>query len=151
MGGRTISQETKQKIISEMTLGTSTPKSIARILHVTYSSAMRIYKTYVDTGQINRPPRGGYKSKKLTEIQLSSLLEWVTEENVLTLSELKRKIFDEFTIDVSERTIATYIQGFHFSFKRISVISEVSLSDDLFERRKVFARDLLRLNNNKRK
>jgi transposase len=130
-----------------MTQRSTSPKSLARILSIDYTSVLRIYNKFVNTGEPTTPRRGGNKEKKLSEMQLGCLKRWVLDENVLTLAQLKRKISLEFNIDVSERTIATYLEGFYFSFKRISVISEVSLSEELFEQRKVYSREFLRLKN----
>lgn len=45
---------------------------------------------------------------------------------------------DKLAIAVSERTVANYIDGFHFLLKRISVVSEVLLSDELFGKKRFF-------------
>ena len=109
-----------------------------------------MYRQHNDTGNVELQARGGHKQKLLSEEQIDSVKDWLDEDCTLRLDDIRIRIREQFNIVVSIPTVSKYITAFHYSFKRLCLRPIPALTEESFERRRVFAEWYIRQNGNQR-
>jgi len=134
----TTNNHDRERVINSYLQGNSA-KTIALIMQIKVTTIHEIIRKYQNTGLIVASVRGGTRSPKLTNEQKETMLSWVNENCTVTLSALKAKIQDIFNITVSTSTISRYIEKFHYSLKRVTIIPERRNDADNIVARKIYA------------
>ena len=83
-------------------------------------------------------PRGGPRTKKLTDDQILEIQSWIDEDCTITLSEIKGRILWDMLIEVSESTVSNYIKSFHYTFKRVARIANAADTPELWIERNLY-------------
>lgn len=148
---KNISNEKRLDIIKVLENATNTRKSAAEIFNVSYSSVVRIYNEYCQKGKIAKSKVGGVKPKKLSPEKINFIKNLLIEDCGLTLKEMKSKVLENFGISVCEATISKYVDSFNFSIKRMTKISNASITENLIEIRKTYSSWFLSVVNEGRK
>jgi transposase len=112
---------------------------VAANLNINYENARKIIQKYNKTGQIIKSKIGGVKPLKLLPNEILFLKERIDLDCTLTLKELQILIQQTYYKEVALSTISKYIKGFNYSFKRLHVVTERSLSQDIMNKRKEYA------------
>ena len=87
-----ISFEMKQMLINSINSGETMLRSCT-VLGIPIRSGQRIYKDYMNAGMlVPNLPRGGPRTKKLTDDQILEIQSWIDEDCTITLSEIKGRI-----------------------------------------------------------
>ena len=76
--------------------------------------------TWVKQGTAAQKHRGGLQPgvKKLTDLQIDEMLEWLSDNPQLTLREIVTRTFDSFHIRISNTTVSRYLDGRLFTTKK---------------------------------
>lgn len=93
-------------------------KSMASSLNIKYSTA---YK-WIRSGERNQMQRGGYKPKMLSDENIAFLISKLEDDCEMTLKQLKNELFQQFNITCCVSTIANYLNGQLFTFKKVRLI-----------------------------
>ncbi len=86
-----------------------------RLKRTTVSS---IIKKYRDTGSWESGQRGGARHSKVNAKVKTFLRELLAENCTFTLMDLKQKVLEKFSLDLSATSIHFALLGLHWSFKR---------------------------------
>ena len=71
---------------------------IAQVTGVKRSTTGMIIKRYKSTGDTQAAPRGGDQRSKLTETHKAQITQWVDDDCLLTLDQLRSKVLESFSI-----------------------------------------------------
>jgi transposase len=85
-------------------------KEVASILHVSKSTVKRRMKKFKQTGSFIDKEKKGRPSKFSDEIS-AQLVAWVEEDRRCTLSKLSTMVKEQFDVDISKRTIRTFMSN----------------------------------------
>ena len=135
-----ISFETRERLIEAITRGQSM-KTTCNILQIPLRSGQRIHANYVAHGELipNRP-RGGQKTRKLTDAQIEEIRSWIDEDCQITINEMKIRILAAFGVRVSDGTICNYIKSFQYTFKKVAKIPYADETPELWDDRVIYSR-----------
>lgn len=124
IGGRTIDEETKNKIIQKMTRGTTAKRTLARIRkrQIPFTKNLQIIRWFWTFW--HKSTQRIKKAKNYNKNKKKWIKDCVLNENVLTLSEHKIRVFYE-SHSIYLKTNFCFIEGFYFSLKRLSFVSEL--------------------------
>ena len=115
---RKVSDDEKKLIIRHMENGLS-GKVVADMLLLNSKTVYDIHRRYKQTGVVSKPRTGGRK-QRLNDVQKRVICEWVNDDCVITLEELKRKALTQWpeltTISIS--TIDRVLKQFHYTFNK---------------------------------
>lgn len=117
----TTSNIDRQRVIESYLSGNSVA-TISSVIRMKRSTVAGIIKLYQNTGRILANVRGGARYTKLNENHKNEIKRWIDEDCTLSLRLIRNKMKDNFNISVSIPTIFRYIDAFHYSLKRISLI-----------------------------
>ena len=117
-----ISLECRRRIAAKVDAGIST-KNIAESLEINYQTVNEIIKSYLKTGTVDPKPRGGDKRSILSIEQKEEVLSWVDNDCHLTLKNITSKVRSKFGITVSKSTIDCCLRMYHYSLKKVSIVS----------------------------
>ncbi|KAF7684984.1 hypothetical protein CDIK_4267, partial [Cucumispora dikerogammari] len=112
---------------------------LAAIHSVAKGSVRSIIKNYLSEGRINTLSRGGDNSSKLSFEQKNAIVDWVNENPIYTLKQLKLKVFDSFEITCSTSTIDRVLTEFHYTLKRLVLSPVTRNSERTLEKRFEYA------------
>jgi transposase len=96
-----ISKETRQRIVYIPEHNLQSRHDVTKTFGLPYSTVCDIFRAYNRTGTIVLPQRGGKKPKKLSEMEIAQISQWLAEDCTLTLREIQRKIAIVFNTQVS--------------------------------------------------
>jgi len=136
-----ISNELRNLIVQNYNDGKK-ESEIAQMLRLPKPSVVSILRVYQKEGRVDKKARGGPRLIKVTEEIKNFLWRTVDDKCDITLKSLAQLVKDQFQVCLSQTTVANVLQALHFTFKRIKVIAERSISDDNKEKRITFASDL---------
>jgi transposase len=139
-----ISNDLRKRIIDSYINGYS-KKEISEIFNIKISTIYAIIDVYLKEGRINASKKGGQRRKSLDLTHEMSLREWIDEDASITLNSLKTKLFEKHGITVSIKTVDNYIDGFNYSFKRISLIPSRRNEEDVLNLRFIYAQKFLKI------
>jgi transposase len=134
-----ISTEARNRIVELLESEASSRKQVASAFGLPYSTVCRIYSDFCKNGEVKIPKRGGNKKRKLESEDLEKMQEWIAEDCSRTLEELKTKLADECSKNVSVETVRRNLERFNFSVKRVRLIAEAADSPELWNQRSEFA------------
>lgn len=135
-----IGVETRERIIGAFVRGENW-RLVAQMNGVNCKTA---YKwLHVDNITYEAQARRGHRMKILSESQIDTILEWISEVPTLTLGRLKVRVKDVFGKEVSITTISRYLDGRLITVKKLCHIPVSMQSDDNKELRRLFVYDLL--------
>ena len=117
----TTSDLDRQRVVSSYLAG-NTISNIAEVMGLKNPTVTGIIKQYQRDGRISSLPRGGIRNSKLNEQQKDLIKSWIDEDCSLSLKNIKTKIFEDLNIIISPSTISRYIDNFHYSLKRVSIV-----------------------------
>jgi len=130
--------ETKQNLIDAINRG-DTMKNACLTLKIAVRTGHKIYEKYRMNGElVPNLQRGGYKMRTFTHEQIQQIRTWIDEDCTLSLSELKGRVLWHMLEDISESTIANYIKGFHYTFKRVAKIANAADTPRLWDDRLLY-------------
>jgi len=76
---------------------------------------------WINKGDVPRKARGGRKFVKVEATHIDSMLQWVGENPLVTLKEIKNKLTNECNLNVSTTCIHKHLDGQMFTLKNVSV------------------------------
>ena len=145
-----ISDDQRRNIIEALKCGTVTRYMAAKTFNVSYNTICCIFRQYCREGITEKKKRGGNKPMKMNAVQIDFIKNLLEDNCTVSLKAIKEAIHAKFNISVSITTVHKYVDNFGFSFKRVSRVAAVSLSDELRERRKQYAAWFLKIHNSSR-
>lgn len=115
-------------------------KKLALDLKVPISSAYRWV-------QVNYSPkkRGGHTYTKFTNDHAEYVVSCVEENNLITLKEIKHKLFNQFGVNFSKETIRLKLDAMMYTLKLIRFIPETGNNDDNKLKRRNFVQQLMNI------
>ena len=94
------------------------------MLSVNYKSVWRILKQFNSTGEVEVKKWGGDLRSKLTADQKNKILLWVDQDCLMRISDFINKVYEHFSIRVSNSTIQRVVNGFHYTMKSVVSVPE---------------------------
>lgn len=146
-----INDEKRLNIIEALNSGVVTRKLASKTFNVKYNTICCIYRNHCLENIDHKKKTGGNKPKKFNEDEINFIKNLLYNDCTLSLKKIKEAIFDKFNITVSLPTIHKCIDNFGYSFKRVSRVAAVSLSDELRQHRIRYATWFLKEHNTDRK
>ena len=107
----------------------------------TVSSIKQVY--YAEDQRTDKKINRGKKEPKITEEQGNIIRQWIDNNCLLTLSELRRGCLIHFNKDVSQSTLSRLLVSFHYTIKRTSVVVGRASSVDVIQARQLYAAQYL--------
>jgi transposase len=139
---RQLSNDLRERIIRADNEGKH-PDVIADIIGCHRTTVDRIIKLYDREERIEVNLRGGQKSRLLSEEYRIIIRNYISENCSITLESIKRRLMNEYNLEVSISTINRAISSFNFTFKRVSLIPEKRNDPGTIETRYEYARSFL--------
>lgn len=142
-----VTNDKRLDIINALQTGSVTRTTAASTFQVSYDTVCRIYRKFCTEEKSEKEKRGGFKKCKLKaehSIFLKTLLE---NDCTLSANAMKKLLFDEFALIVSITTIQRSLSNFGFSFKRVTKLSSVSLTNEMKEKRISYSKGFLQMRN----
>jgi transposase len=118
---------------------------IAKIFECNKSTVHRIVKNYLKEGRVDTKPRGGRMYRKLSGEHINTIKKYIDENCSVTLSSIKRRLNDDFSITVSISTIFRAIKGFSYTLKRLTRIPERRNCDYIIALRRLYCQQLFQI------
>jgi len=109
---------------------------IFNIPKATITSIVRIYKR---DGRVERLGMGGPRIIKVTDEIKDFVRRKVDEKCDFTLNQLSKFVLEDFNVSLSHTTISNLLKDLHYSFKKIKVVTERSISADIIEQRRTYS------------
>jgi transposase len=144
---RTLSEtsnENRVRIIDAYVNG-RTAIDIADVMGLKRSTVDGIIWTYKKENRVNKLPRGGTRSAKLSDENKAQIQEWIDNDCSITLISLKEKCLRILNVIVSQRTIARCIKAYSYTIKRVHNIPIRRNDDAAIEARAVYSDYFMRL------
>ena len=94
-----------------------------------------ILKRYANTGNTQAARKGGDQKLKLSETQKSVITQWVDDDCLLTLNQLRAKVADMYNIQVSNSCIDRVLRNFHYTIKKVDTIPNARNRSSKIEQR----------------
>ena len=120
---KTISSDLREQMYKFFSSGRS-DSYIAAEMHLPRSTVYSILSKFRKTGTLDPKPRGGNRRPLLSLEQKEKIINWVDENSLITLKELKQNVHDEFGIVVSLSTVDRVIGQFHYTLKSLVRVPE---------------------------
>lgn len=111
---RRVRQDTRLRIVLAAE-GDEDWQALARANDVPVQTAYGWIRRSEETSK----PRGGYKKKSLNELQIQALLNYVEENPLITLQEIKTKAAIDHDITLSTTTIHNYLHCQMYTTKKV--------------------------------
>lgn len=138
MAKKNLNAETRMKIIEAYNQGEKL-QTLSCLFSVSYQTICRIINKYISTGIINRNSKGGIRNRKLSNEAITYMKELIANNCSISLKEIKNKLISKFNIRVCLSTIHNNLTNFLYTFKRVSLQPETRNSEDLLEKRRLYA------------
>ena len=90
---------------------------IGQITGVKRTTVNMILKRYANTGDTQAARKSGDQKSKLSETQKSVITQWVDDDCLLTLNQLRAKVADVYNIQVSNSCINRVLRNFHYKLQ----------------------------------
>lgn len=139
-----FSNEEKKKIVEKSIAGFSA-KDISEFYNYNYKSVARIINQFNKTGLYENKIRGGDYRSKLNLEQKNQIINWVTENTILTLEQLVIKVRETYNIVVSKSTIDRCLKSFHFTVKELVRVPIRRNCDETIEKRFSYSQEFREL------
>lgn len=107
---------------------------IASALNVNMNTARRWVRT--SESGTNSGQHGGKRYKKLNEIEVNEMLQWIGDNPCSTLKELQLRLKVEFNKEICLSTIRNYLEGKLVTVKKVRYFSETMNSQENLEKRR---------------
>ena len=135
-----ISDETRKRII-EAYENCEDWQLVAKMNGVNYKTAY----SWIHSSEIRyaRTTQRGHRPKILSEIEVNSVLDWVSEDPTVTLEILSLRLKSEFLKSISTSTISRYLDGQCITLKKLCKIPVSWMSLETQELRRSFVLQLL--------
>jgi transposase len=111
-----LSNDLRERVVEYVEDGKSR-REAARRLKVASSTAVRVVKTFRETGSFAPKPRGGYRHGKLPPHR-DFILAKVAAQPDITMPELAAVLLQEKTVTVAPATVSRFLIGCGLSFKK---------------------------------
>lgn len=136
---RKYSNENRLRIVSAYEDGEDW-RSVATLLNVNIRSALG----WIRDAESGKPRRkhGGHMKKKLTEEQIDSMVEWLSDDPTMTLNIMKMRVTAEFEVDLCLSTISSYLNCRLLTIKKLHLVSETMNSFENKRKRKIYVEKL---------
>lgn len=85
---------------------------------------------WIRKGDEPTKPRGGRRFIKVQERHVDKLLDWLSENPLLTLTQMKDKLMYEEHLNVSTNTIHDHLDGKSYTLKKV-VVEPVTMNSDI--------------------
>jgi len=108
----------------------------------TVSSIKRVYE--IENGRTIKKTNRGKRTPILSEDQKLIVRQWVDNNCLLTLPQIRREFERQFGQTVSNSTLSRALRAFHYTIKVTSVVAERASSDAVIQARARYAEDYLR-------
>ncbi|KAG0437941.1 hypothetical protein DMUE_3400 [Dictyocoela muelleri] len=118
---------------------------IARRLNLNRSTVSKIVKKFKNTGKITTKKKGGNRKKILCDEHKNALKGYLNEDATLSLNILKQRLFNNFVLNCSLKTIDRAIQGFFYSLKRLTKVPVKRNSPFVISKRFNYAQDFYQI------
>jgi transposase len=92
-------------------------KETSRLLGLCSHTVNRICKRFKTTGSSKKKKCGGHRTHKLLPYKVE-IIQWLDENQVLTLDQIKDKLFTIHKVKVGTSTISRFIYFIEYSFKK---------------------------------
>lgn len=143
MVAKRLSNDVRKRIIDSYNDGNSS-KSISNFFGIPRTTIDSVIKIYNSTFRIFRGNSGGSK-KKISDDVGCEIRSWIDQDCAISLKEIKARCMLTFNLNVSIATLHRYVQGFNYSFKRISLLPAQRNSDPNIEKRREYAEEFYHL------
>ena len=142
---KSVSNEIRQLIISRLNSG-MTIKEVVIAFDVDYKYVSKLHCNYRKTGQVFKRSKG-HRKPLLTDQMKNYLYHLVDEDCTQRLIDMKIKLLETFpTIQsICLQTIASALNDFHYSFKRVTYVPQRRNDQDVIEQRYHYAMNYNRL------
>lgn len=147
-----ITNEMRKLIIQNYNNG-KTMFEISQIFTLPKRTIISIVRIYKKEGRVEKLSMGGSRKHKITEEIQNFVRAKVDEKCDTTLHQLKHLVFSQFSVSLSHTSIASLLKDLHYSFKRLKVVTERSVSDDVINNRRIYSKsfqDLLAIKDDKK-
>lgn len=126
-------KETRQRIISAYENGDDWVPLVDLL-----GIKVRTAKSWIRRSQLDasRFSHGGARIKKLGNVELNEISDWITENPTITLRSIQSRLRVEYNKDVCLSTIGNHLDGALITLKKTHPICETMNSDMNKERRK---------------
>ena len=101
------------------------------------SNIKRIF--YAEGYRTDKKITRGKKVPILTATEICIIQQWLDNNALLTLPQIRRACLEQFNKNVSESTLSRAIGSFHYSLKRVSFIPERASSEEIVQARHNYA------------
>ena len=129
-----ISPEVRERIIN-LYLENYNPAYIARILSQKSGTVAAIIRKFNRTGVVAADARGGDRRSKLDSEMKKAVCDWVDNDCLVTLKELKKRIQSTYNLSVSTSCIDRCLRAFHYTIKRVVAIPAARSRESTIESR----------------
>lgn len=143
---RKISDEVRKLIIKQSNEFQMKNSDISKLFNLPRTTVATIISAYNIKGQTSRLYSGGDHSSKLNANVKAKIRQWVDENATITLKNLKAKVFENFSLNVSTTTIYRTIKNFHYSLKKITIVPERRNFQSTIETRHNYALEFNKVN-----
>lgn len=131
--------EKRQRILSAYDDGEDW-RDVATLLGVNVRSALGWIRE-AESGEPRRQ-HGGHRKKKLTDEQIDTMVEWLSDDPTMTLHIMKMRVMAEFEVDVCLSTISAYMNCRLLTIKKLHHVSETMNSMENKQKRKKYVEEL---------
>jgi transposase len=141
-----ISNEKRELImhaINELGMSVKEAATFYKVARTTVSSIKQVY--YSENGRTSKKTNRGRREPKLSQEQQSTIRDWVDDNCLLTLPELRQGCQRQLNVEVSESTLSRMLRNFHYTVKRTSVVVERVSWPEVIQARMVYATEYLRI------
>jgi transposase len=108
-----LSKETREKIIKHNESGAK-PQEIAKWLMISVSSVFQIKRLKKETGSIDHRPLNRGRKPKITEEEITKLVEEIKVNSDITLSEM----IEKFSLKIKKSALSRHLINLGYSFKK---------------------------------
>ena len=123
-----ISNDVRNLIVENYQLGKSI-KEIVLIFRLPRTTIQSIVDVYKKENRILQKPKGGHRYTKITDQMKTFIQSRVDEKCDITLNSLRLEVNTNFSVDLSVTAIYNSLKDLHYTFKRLKVVTERSISD----------------------
>lgn len=141
-----ISDETRQNVVKTLDEGRLTRDDVARLFNLPYKTVCSIYKRFNEDGILHALPRGGHKQKILTDDDVNAIRDWIDDNPLITLKDLRDKLAAERDVHVCLETVRKSVGEFEYSIKRVSLRAEAAETEELWQQRRQYCEWFLAAN-----
>ena len=96
-------------------------------------------QVYVEENRVDQKPHGAPRDSKIDNESRTFFKNQVQEKANITPKTLGLKVFEHFEVRFSVSSIDSWLSDFHYTFKRIHVVTDRSASEEIRNHRREYA------------